>query len=141
MYDAYKNGTPISEIVNKTGIKRKTWNKRFERLKKKNKLTTNNNNENNNYSELIITKKAEINGGDNSAIINDKDGDKMAENVSTTNTLDSKGASHDITQAKKDRADPLGLLFIVLLIIGLILLFKWIYGNYNNWKLIKNEEE
>jgi hypothetical protein len=56
MYSEYKNGTPISEIVNKTGIKRKTWNKRFERLEKKNKRVTNN--KNNNYSDLIIQEKA-----------------------------------------------------------------------------------
>jgi hypothetical protein len=53
MYREYKNGTPISEIVRKTGMKRKTWNKRFKRFEKQNNLATINN-KNNNYSELII---------------------------------------------------------------------------------------
>ena len=43
LYNEWINGTPISEIVNKTGIKRKTWNKRFERYEKQLKVATNNN--------------------------------------------------------------------------------------------------
>src|SRR3989442_5453076 len=42
MYNEWISGTPISEIVNKTGIKRKTWNKRFERYEKQLEMTTNN---------------------------------------------------------------------------------------------------
>lgn len=42
LYREWINGTPISEIVNKTGIKRKTWNKRFERYEKQLELATNN---------------------------------------------------------------------------------------------------
>ena len=34
MYNEWINGTPTTEIVKKTGIKRKTWNKRFERYEK-----------------------------------------------------------------------------------------------------------
>jgi hypothetical protein len=40
IYRKWKNGTPISEIVENTGVKRKTWNKRFERLEKKHKTAT-----------------------------------------------------------------------------------------------------
>lgn len=40
MYKEYNNGTPISEIVSKTGISRKTWNKRFERYEKQLQLAT-----------------------------------------------------------------------------------------------------
>jgi hypothetical protein len=39
-YRKWKNGTPMSEIVENTGIKRKTWYKRFERLEKKREPAT-----------------------------------------------------------------------------------------------------
>jgi hypothetical protein len=135
IYLEYKNGTPISEIVNKTGIKRKTWNKRFERLEKKNKMATNNN-KNNNYSDLIIHEKDGNIGGDNSFIINDKNGDigdKKGENVATTNTFDSEGDC----EGHNGRVNTLAWLSIILFLIGLILLFKWIY---DKWKLPKNRE-
>jgi hypothetical protein len=142
IYHEYKNGISISEIVDKTGIKRKTWNKRFERLEKKNKVATINN-KNNNYSDLIIQEKDGNIDGDNSVIINNENGDigdNRAENVATTNTFDSKGDAKAIGKDKNDGANMFALLFIVLLIIGLILLFKWIYENYDKWKLTKNQE-
>jgi transposase len=137
IFNEYKNGTPISEIVNKTGIKRKTWNKRFERLEKKHKIEINN--KNNNYSDLIIHEKAENNGCDNSVIINNKNGDigdKMAENVTTTNTFDLEGDCEAI-KGNNGRKNTLAWLSIIFLLIGLILLFKWIY---DKWKLSKNAE-
>ena len=136
MYREYKNGTPISEIVRKTGMKRKTWNKRFERFKKKNNLATINN-KNNNYSELIIQENKANNNTDNSAIINSingDNGDKLAQEVAGANTFDSKGGT---CEDENEKVDSTVYLFIILLIIGLILLFKWIY---DKWKFIKNEE-
>ena len=42
LYNEWINGNPICEIVKKTGIKRKTWNKRFERYEKQLKIATDN---------------------------------------------------------------------------------------------------
>jgi hypothetical protein len=43
MYNKWINGTSISEIVKKTGIRRKTWNKRFERYEKQLEMPIDNN--------------------------------------------------------------------------------------------------
>jgi hypothetical protein len=53
-YRKWKNGTPICEIVEMTGIKRKTWNKRFERLEKKHKPATSGDNS---ATELAISRR------------------------------------------------------------------------------------
>jgi hypothetical protein len=143
MYDKWKNGFPMSEIAELTGIKRKTWYKRFERMEMKNRLATINN-KINNYSDLIINEKRENNDGDNFDIINNKNGDivdKKGENAATTDTFDSAGAFDDISKGKKDKVNWLAFPFILLLLIGLILLFKWIYENYIKGKLIKNKEQ
>lgn len=135
IYHQYKSGTPISEIVEKTGVKRKTWNKRFERLEKKHKVATNNN-KRNIYLNLINHELIENNIGDNSAIINNKNGDKTSENVAITNSFDPKEAIED---GKNDKNDFLAWLVIALFLIGLILLFKWIYDNYIKRNLVKKK--
>jgi hypothetical protein len=145
IYHKYKNGTPISEIVKKTGISRKTWNKRFERLEKKNREATNNSaeliNKNNNYSELIIRENDENNSGDNLAIIN-TNGDKwainnreMVENVSTTDSFDTKADCETIIQGKNEKVNSLLFLFIILFLICLSPLFQWLYEKYGKRKL------
>ena len=59
MYNERINGIPISEIVKKTGIKRKTWNKRFERYEKQlMKMATNN-------TSHKINENVAITNGDN----------------------------------------------------------------------------
>lgn len=72
IYKKWKNGIPISEIVKITGIKRKTWYKRFERLEKKINSTTNSS------SELINKNNKNIPIKNNGDI-----GDKSAKNAGT----------------------------------------------------------
>jgi hypothetical protein len=60
----------------------------------------------------------------------------MAENVAITNTFDSKG----YCESHNGWANTLAWLSIILFLIGLILLFKWIYENYDKWKLPKKLE-
>jgi hypothetical protein len=125
MYHEYKNGTPISEIVNKTGIKRKTWNKRFVRLEKKDETATNNI-RNNNYSKSITLENSINNNGDNFASINNPKvaaGDIKAESIATANTFDSKS---DACESKNAKIASLSLLAIILFLIGLILILKYI---------------
>jgi hypothetical protein len=131
IYDKWKNGIPMSEIVKITGINRKTWYKRFERMEMKNRLATINN-KINNYSDLIISQKEENNCGD---IV-----DKRGENVATTITFDSAGGFDGISKGKNDKGNWLAFTSILLLLIALILLFKWIYEDYIKGKLIKNKE-
>jgi hypothetical protein len=105
-------------------------------MEMKSKLATINN-KINNYSDLLIPEKEENNSTDNLDIINNRNGDivdNMGENVVTTNTFDSAGSIDGISKGKNDRVNWLALPFILLLLIGLILLSKWIYENYIQWK-------
>jgi hypothetical protein len=135
IYDKWKNGIPMSEIVELTGIKRKRWYKKFERMEMKNRVATINN-KINNYSDLINHEKVEHGIGNHAAIINENGDkvDKRGENVATINTFDSAGAFDGISKGKNDKGNWLAFPFILLLLIALILLFKWIYENYNKGK-------
>jgi len=129
MYHEYKNGTPISEIVNKTGIKRKTWNKRFERLEKKDGAATSYF-RNNDRSDSIIQEKHENNNGDNFSIINNTKeaaGDIEPRSVAPADIFASKG---DACESKNAKINSLSFLAIILLLFGLILILKYIFGKY-----------
>lgn len=56
MYREYKNGTPISEIVKKTGINRKAWNQRFSRLEKQIMVAKSNSEINNAGKNANVTR-------------------------------------------------------------------------------------
>jgi hypothetical protein len=103
MYNEWINGTPISEIVEKTGIKRKTWNKRFERHEKQLEMTTNN------ISPII-------NGDKNDCVVvqSPDNGDRAVEITRNINAINTQRPKNKFFAALAALTAVLAIFFIYL---------------------------
>ena len=103
IYNEWINGTPICEIVNRTGIKRKTWNKRFERYGKQLEMTTNN------ISPIINGDK-----NDCVAVQSPDNGDRAVEITRNVNTINKQRPKNKFFAALAALTVALAIFFIYM---------------------------